>query len=206
MPSPELAPTLDAPKLDTELEYAAIEAALIETARGRWFLAEHSRRSRRLETVTLEGALDLLKSSLRDPPALLGRLKTELDAINGMLQATRTELVARQSNAPKPSADAGAATPATPVAGLLKAAEDLHEMVWSLQAKDIDPELCEQIGRQTAAIFTLSARQAQESQRVLKLAAALDAVAGRVAGALETIAHEAMPTAPPVAEPQKVTI
>lgn len=201
MPSPETAPMLD-----TEQEYAAIEAALIETARGRWFLAEHSRRSRRLETVTLEGALDLLKSSLRDPPALLGRLKTELDAINDMLSATRTDLLARQSSAPKASADAAASTPATPVAGLLKAAEDLHEMVWSLQAKDVDPQMCEQIGRQTAAIFALSARQAQESQRVLKLAAALDAVAGRVAGALETIAHEAAPTSPPVAEPQKVTI
>ncbi len=200
MPSAQIAPTLD-----TEQEYAAIEAALIETARGRWFLAEHSRRSRRLETVQLEGALDLLKSSLRDPPALLGRLKSELDTINGMLQATRTELVAREKAAPKASAVAGESAP-SPVAGLLKAAEDLHEMVWTLQAKDIDPELCEQIGRQTASIFALSARQAQESQRVMKLAAALDAVAGRVAGALETIAHEAAPTAPPVASPQSVTI
>ena len=34
--------------LDPEHEYRAIERALVETARGRWFLAEHGRRARRL--------------------------------------------------------------------------------------------------------------------------------------------------------------
>ena len=192
------------PRLDAEQEYRAIEAAMLETSRGRWFLAEHSHRSRRLETLQLEGALDLLKSSLRDPPALLGRLKSELDTINGMLQATRSELLAQDR--PGAVASGGEApAPRTPVAGLLKAAEDLHELVWQLQAREIDPEVCEQIARQTAAIFTLSARQAQESQRALKLAAALDAVAQRVTGALETIALEAAPELP-LAEAPKAGI
>ena len=194
------------PRLDAEQEYCAIEAALLETARGRWFLAEHSRRSRRLETRGLEDALDLLKSSLRDPPALLGRLKTELGSISELLQATRTELLARERTPPQSSTKSGDPSPRSPVTGLLKAAEDLHELVWSLQSRDIDPVLCEQIGRQTAAIFALSTRQAQESQRVVKLAAALDAVTHRVAGALETIAHEAVPMAPPAELPKAVTI
>ncbi len=182
------------PRLDAEQEYSAIEAALLETARGRWFLAEHSHRSRRLESMKLEGALDLLKSSLRDPPALLGRLKSELATVQDMLQATRAELLSKErSTAATDSEEAGNAR--TPVAGLLKAAEDLHELVWSLQAREIDPEVCEQIARQTAAIFTLTARQAQDSQRAVKLAAALDAVAHRISGALETIAHEASPAA-----------
>ena len=191
---------------DIDQEYRAIEAALLETARGRWFLAEHSRRSRRLESMQLEGALDLLKSSLRDPPALLGRLRTELDTINDMLQATRSELLAREARAASMPGEPADATARTPVAGLLKAAEDLHELVWSLQAKEIDTEVCDQIGRQTAAIFALSARQAQESHRVVKLAAALDAVALRVAGALETIQYEAAPVALPEDTPKAVTI
>ena len=66
--------------------------------------------------------------------------------------------------------------------------------------------MCEQIGRQTAAIFALTTRQAQESQRVLKLAAALDAVGLRVAGALETVAHEAVPMAPPADMPKAIRI
>ena len=193
-------------KLDVDQEYSAIEAALLETARGRWFLAEHSRRSRRLETIELEGALDQLKSSLRDPPALLGRLKSELGSINTMLQATRSELVARESAPPGQSPSTGTTPPRNAIAGLLKAAEDLHELVWSLQAREIDPVVCEQIGRQTAAIFALTTQQAKESQRVLKLAAALDAVALRVAGALETVGHEAVPVMPPTGTLRSVTI
>ena len=193
-------------KLDAEQEYSAIESALLETARGRWFLAEHSRRSRRLETAQLEGALDLLKSSMRNPPALLGRLKTELDSISGMVQATRSELLAREKLAPRASGETGSSAPLSPVTGLLKAAEDLHELVWSLQSRDIDPVVCEQIGKQTAAIFALTSRQAEDSERVLKLAAALDAVGLRVAGALETVAHEAVPMAPPAETPKAVTI
>lgn len=189
MQSPEIEPRLDA-----EHEYGAIEAALLETARGRWFLAEHSRRSRRLESLKLEGALDLLKSSLRNPPALLGRLKSELATVQDMLQATRADLMARERATPAADTDADT-TPRTPVAGLLKAAEDLHELVWSLQSREIDPTVCEQIARQTAAIFALTARQAQDSQRAVKLAAALDAVAHRISGALETIAHEGAPAA-----------
>ena len=37
--------------LDVEQEYRAIEAALLDNPRGRWFLAEHGRRSRRLDSV-----------------------------------------------------------------------------------------------------------------------------------------------------------
>ncbi len=191
MHSPELEPRLDA-----EQEYGAIEAALLETARGRWFLAEHSRRSRRLESIKLEGALDLFKSSLRSPPALLGRLKTELASVQDMLQATRAELLAKELPPSLTTTDSRD-MPRTPVAGLLKAAEDLHELVWSLHAREIDPDVCEQIARQTAAIFALTARQAQDSQRAVKLAGALDAVAQRISGALETIAHEAAPAKHP---------
>lgn len=185
MTSPEIEPLLD-----TEREYRAIEATLLETARGRWFLAEHSRRSRRLETGQLEDALALLKSSMREPPALLGRLQTELDQIVTLLDTTRRELLLRHASPPS-SVDGATASGPGQVQGLLKAAEDLHEAVWSLQSRQTDPRLCEEIGRQTAAIFTLTARQAQEAQRVTQFTQALDLIAQRVTGALETVIHEA---------------
>lgn len=188
---------------DADTEYRAIEAALLETARGRWFLAEHSRRSRRIETIELEDALARLKSSLREPPALLGRLKVELSAVEAMLGETRAELMARpRETGGQPST--GAVDP-RPTSSLLEAAERLHEMIWSLQARDVDPATCEAIGRQTTAIFALTARQAQESQRVLKLAAALDTIADRVAAVMQSIVLEAddddgEPAARPAAE------
>ncbi len=176
------------PMLDTEQEYRAIETAMLETARGRWFLAEHSRRSRRMETGQLEDALAQLKSSLRDPPALLGRLQTELDQVNSLIAQTRLDLMARDTPNASTSADDRPAT-----AGLLVAAEELHELIWSLQAKEIDADVCEKNGRQTAQIFALTARQAQESRRVTRIDESLDQIAQRVSGALETVLHELRP-------------
>ena len=62
---------------DSETEYRTIESALLESARGRWFLAEHGRRARRLDSALLEDAIGRLQTSLRQPPALLGQLQAD---------------------------------------------------------------------------------------------------------------------------------
>ncbi len=173
------------PPLDVETEYRAIEAALLETARGRWFLAEHSRRSRRIETFELESALSQLKSSLRDPPALLGRLQAELETISNLLDRARSDVLSRTSTADKRAGE-HSHNPST----LLEAAERLHEQAWTLQATEVDAELCERIGRQTAAIFAMSVRQAQESQRSQRHAETLDTISDRVSAVLRTLLHE----------------
>lgn len=178
------------PPLHAEQEYRSIEAALLETRRGRWFLAEHSRRSRRLETAQLEDAIGRLKTSLRDPPAVLGRLRTELDSISQLLRQARSAVLSRTpANGSRPPATAGNAEVAAP-GGLLKAAEELHTLVWSLQARDVNREVCERIGRRAAAIFALSARQAQESERALQFAEMIDGIARRIMAAFETIELE----------------
>ena len=60
---------------ETDDEYRAIEAALLESARGRWFLAEHGRRARRLDSALLEDAIGRLQTSLRlDLPVFSGEL------------------------------------------------------------------------------------------------------------------------------------
>jgi hypothetical protein len=181
---------LDAP-LHAEQEYRTIEAALLEMPRGRWFLAEHSRRSRRLESAELEDAIGRLKTSLRDPPAVLGRLRTELDSIAQLLRQARSAVLLRTpANGSRPTPPAAGGAEASAPAGLLKAAEELHTLVWSLQARDVNREVCERIGRQAAAIFALSARQAQESERALQFAEMIDGIARRIMAALETIELE----------------
>jgi len=174
--------------LHAEREYRAIEAALLETNRGRWFLAEHSRRSRRLESTQIEDAIGRLKTSLRDPPAVLGRLRTELDSICQVLRQARSTILSR--GVPASPHARGPNGETHPPAGLLTAAEELHTLVWSLQAREVNREVCERIGRQAAAIFALSARQAQESDRALQFAETIDAVARRIMAALETIELE----------------
>jgi hypothetical protein len=49
----------------SDTEYESIESAVMETARGRWFLAEHARRHRLVETEVLRALLERLEAALR---------------------------------------------------------------------------------------------------------------------------------------------
>jgi len=171
--------------LDIEQEYRAIEAALLDNPRGRWLLAEHGRRARRLDTVMLEEAIGRLQTSIRQPPALLGQLHNEIEELKQFLRDTKQDLVS------KPQAKAVSAGSADGAPdGILRAAEDLHELAWSLQSNDINSAACEKIARQASAMYALSIRQALESERTQKLAFALDQACARLSAVLETINHE----------------
>jgi hypothetical protein len=51
-------------------DYEEIEAAVMETARGRWFLAEHARRARGAESARLLAAIERLEARLEAQQAL----------------------------------------------------------------------------------------------------------------------------------------
>lgn len=171
-----------APAPDTDEEYRAIEAALLESARGRWFLAEHGRRARRLDSALLEDAIGRLQISLREPPALLDQLQGELGGLKSHLDALRAQLLAKPALA---AAEHGGG-PQT----ILKAVEDVHEIAWSLQANPFDPKGCEEIARNAARLYALSQNQAVYSARTLSIVDAVEAAMGKVDAVLETIEHE----------------
>lgn len=165
---------------DVETEYRAIEGTLLETARGRWFLAEHGRRARRLDSALLEDAIRRLQGSLREPPALLGQLKAEIEAVKAQMTETRGALLAR------PTVDEST----LPTHAMLKAAEDIHDIAWSLQANPFDPKGCEQIARSAGKLYAMSQSQAAQSNRVVAAAEALETSANKLEGILESILHE----------------
>jgi hypothetical protein len=165
---------------DTETEYRAIETTLLESARGRWFLAEHGRRARRLDSNLLEDAIRRLQSSLREPPALLGQLKAEIEAVKASLAETRANLMAR------PTVDESI----LPTHAILKAAEDIHDIAWSLQANPFDPKGCEEIARNAGKLYAMSQSQASQSRRAVAAANTLDSAASKLEGILESVLHE----------------
>jgi hypothetical protein len=55
----------------SDSDYDAIEAAVMETARGRWFLAEFARRNRHADTRMLLDALARLETVIREERAAL---------------------------------------------------------------------------------------------------------------------------------------
>ena len=165
---------------DADTEYRAIEATLLETARGRWFLAEHGRRARRLDSNLLEDAIKRLQNSLREPPALLGQLKAEIETLKASLAETRARLMSR------PTVDESI----LPTHAILKAAEDIHDIAWSLQANPFDPKGCEEIARNAGKLYAMSQSQAAQSHRAVAAANTLDAAASKLEGILESVLHE----------------
>jgi hypothetical protein len=165
---------------DADTEYRAIEATLLETARGRWFLAEHGRRARRLDSNLLEDAIKRLQNSLREPPALLGQLKAEIETVKASLSETRAKLMAR------PTVDESI----LPTHAILKAAEDIHDIAWSLQANPFDPKGCEEIARNAGKLYAMSQSQAAQSHRAVAAANTLDTAAYKLEGILESVLHE----------------
>jgi hypothetical protein len=167
---------------DSETEYRAIETALLESARGRWFLAEHGRRARRLDSALLEEAIGRLQTSLRQPPALLGQLKAEIETLKAHLSETRAMLMAK---APPAEGDNNPAPHA-----ILKAAEDIHNIAWSLQANPFDPKGCEEIARNASKLYVLSQSHSVSSERTMETVHALDSASNRLEAMLETVIHE----------------
>ncbi|PPC86137.1 MAG: hypothetical protein CTY39_05750, partial [Hyphomicrobium sp.] len=73
---------------------------------------------------------------------------------------------------------------------IMKAAEDIHQIAWALQANPLDPKACEDIARLSSRLYALSLTQAVESTRALQAASAIDAATGRLEAMLETVMHE----------------
>lgn len=174
---------------DAEREYLAIESALLESARGRWFLAEHGRRARRLDSALLEDAIGRLKTSLREPPALLGQLKFEIEQICAFVAETRGAMMAKPPSQPIAEGRTAEAN-ASPVRSILRATEDLHELAWSLQANDINPDACTEIARHASQIYAMSHVQAVELHRTIQFSSALESISARLSALLQTIGHE----------------
>ncbi len=195
------------PAFDTEAEYRTIERALLDSARGRWFLAEHGRRARRLDSALLEDAIGRLQGSLRSPPALLGQLKAEVERIGADLATVRNQLLARQPADPAAHAAHGADAPHPPAASvqeILRAAETLHEKAWLLHGDELDAARCEAIARDAQRIAALGQAQAVESSRARSFAAALERTEHRLAAVLASIIHEMEVDHAGVAQPVQV--
>ena len=118
-------PTLRPPKGLEESDYEEIEAAVLETARGRWFLHEHARRTRASDTDRMSAAIERLEADVRQQREAL--LQTTL------------QLQTKPIEAEVKAADIE---------------EYLLDFVWILRQRGIEPEVCDMIEDEVAFIKT----------------------------------------------------
>jgi hypothetical protein len=179
----------------------------MHSARGRWFLEEFARRSRKADTQRVLDAITCIESVIcgergRDA---VQNLRIDLLEMARTIARTRTEVAeikpraAPQGKAAEPGADASAAP--APL-DIFAAAERLQDVAWEMRERGIDPATCDQIETLAGTILSASALRDPNDHRVRKLADVLhylerriDAMVAGVAGARDAQA----PSEPPPA-------
>jgi hypothetical protein len=152
----------------SENDYEAIAGAVMETARGRWFMAEFAKRNRQADTTQLLTAIGRIErvvgmgqeqsapdSNLREAAALIADLRLDLERISGRGAEPSSGLAARIEGA------AGAVIAAT---------EGVQEAAWSLREAGADDAACDALDKRATEIHVATAIIESTAQQIGKIA------------------------------------
>jgi hypothetical protein len=195
----------------SKADYEAIEAAVMETARGRWFLAEFARRNRTADTGQLLQAIGRLEQAVaaeRHAP-LLDRVRHDLVEMAGTIARAKTEIAALRGpdHAPAPlftaseALDAILRTTERATSDILEAAENVQEAAWTLREQGADPALCDELDRHATGIYTACSFQDLTAQRTQKVLQTLRYLETRIEGLVRSWGDGAGATGPAAPEP-----
>ncbi len=168
-------------------DYDAIEAAVVETERGRWFLTEFSRRNRAADTQMVMTAIERLQdvvSETRSAPVqqdgshlLIDTLRLDLIEMSHKIADTHTEVAAigLQDSDPKHaelvSGELDAIVRSTELATseILEAAEQIQEIAWTMREGGLAVETCDALDARSTNIYLACSFQDLTAQRTTKV-------------------------------------
>ena len=157
-------------KRDIEHDFESIESAVLETPRGRWFLAEYARRAHQSENefllLSIRRLENLLNQKATSPEAhdILMSCAKVLDIVESI-----TQTIAIDHHALNPadhplrgiSLEAGDIT-----TEISLAADMIRDLADALKGKSPAPDLAEKIATQASLIIDLGAKQSKVIKRV----------------------------------------
>jgi chemotaxis regulatin CheY-phosphate phosphatase CheZ len=178
-----------------EADYDIIESAVMETARGRWFLAEYARRNRTADTQVLLEAIGRLEQSVvRDREVQdVDRLRFDLIEMAKAITRTKTEI---SSIAPSEGSetdltvasealDAIVRTTERATSDILEAAENVQEAAWTLREEGASAAMCDELDRRATEIYTACSFQDLTAQRTSRIVETLRYLEGRINAMIE---------------------
>lgn len=197
-----------------DIEYEAIEDAIMQNPRGRWFLNEYARRNRAADTDRLVDAIEhLYKEAIRSrtqtpaaptpapvprpqPEAVssqvdFDRIRRALNEMRQQISATRRDMAdvkpreTEHFRNDEPDPTAIATSAEVATLDILAAVERLQDIADALRANDADADLCDEIETHARGIFMSSAYQDMTGQRITHLVTALNTLDSRLAAMLE---------------------
>lgn len=181
-----------------DAEYLAIEAAVMETARGRWFMAEYARRNRTADTQILLEAIGRLEETVnneraaRDTVQGMERLRFDLTEMAKAISRTKSEIAAIRPDhdhsrlvAASEALDAIVRTTEQATSDILQAAEQVQEAAWTLRESGANMQLCDELDRRATDIYTACSFQDLTAQRTSKIVQTLRFLESRIDAMIE---------------------
>jgi hypothetical protein len=162
-----------------DAEYAAIEAAIGATERGRLFLAEHARRNRGADTEVLLGAIARLERTVSEDRGheAFGHLRGNLVDMADAISRTKAEIAAISTSDHEPTRltqaslalDAIVRETEQATSDILGSAEAIQEAAWTLRERGADAAACDALDRHATAIYTACSFQDLTAQRTARI-------------------------------------
>jgi chemotaxis regulatin CheY-phosphate phosphatase CheZ len=176
--------------------YAALEALLHASPRGRWFLAEYARRNRTAETEMLLEAIARIERAVLKPAsrqAVPSNFFAELVDMSEAIARTRREIAQirpphqfdKQLNSATEELNHIVEATEKATSDILEAAEEIQEVAWTLREKSIDIELCDKVDQRATDIYTACSFQDITGQRTEKVVKALRFIEQRINAMIE---------------------
>jgi chemotaxis regulatin CheY-phosphate phosphatase CheZ len=181
---------LPVPAPISEADYEAIEGAVMETARGRWFLAEYARRNRHADTAMLLKALDRIEAAIGGERSVepVERIRFDLVEMSKAISRTKTEIASMKPDADhhgkfgEASEELDSVVQQTEAAtsDILACAERIQEMAWTLREQGLEAEVCDLLDANATEVYTACSFQDLTGQRTRKVIGVLRYLEGRI--------------------------
>ncbi len=195
-------PSLPAPRE----EYDVIEGAMLETARGRWFLGEYAKRNRSADTDVLLQAIGRLENAVvgERGPSGMERLRFDLVEMAKAISRTKSEIAAihtpdqdqSQLEAASEALDGIVRTTERATSDILQAAEEVQEVAWTLRETGADSQVCDRLDQNATQIYTACSFQDLTAQRTSRIVNTLRYLEQRLTAMIEIWANEDDPPVP----------
>jgi chemotaxis regulatin CheY-phosphate phosphatase CheZ len=172
-----------------DTDYSAIEAAVMETARGRWFLGEYARRNRTADTDALLGAMSRLEKAVSGERAVqqIEHVRFDLMEMAKTITNLKTEVSAAGEDGEQSrfmeateALDAVVRTTESATSSILESAEQIQEVAWTLREAGSDHSMCDTLDRRAADIYTACTFQDLTAQRTQKVVRTLRYIEARI--------------------------
>jgi chemotaxis protein CheZ len=184
-----------APLAPTERDFEAIEAAVMETQRGRWFLDEFKRRNRHADTLVILTMLERLERSVKREKAIpdIDRIRFDLAEMADAIERTKQEIAEIKAQTDDGNRfeqasnelDAIVTQTETATGDILGAAEKIQELAWTLREEGASSDICDRLDEHATNIYMACSFQDLTGQRTRKVVQVLKYLENRVHSMIE---------------------